>query len=151
SNQISGYCYDSAGNLLDAGPCNTPHTYTYDAENNLSSFGITNYTYDGDGRRVSKWTNQTKCVRNLTATSASAPNAVGGGCPIGYHAVTVRQYLPIYVYGGNSVPLSEVDPAHSQGTLLIPSTSVNYTFFAGRRIAKLGALGSEISGFAPNF
>jgi hypothetical protein len=40
NNRIDGYCYDSAGNLLDPGPCPTPpavHLYAYDAENRLTS------------------------------------------------------------------------------------------------------------------
>jgi RHS repeat-associated protein len=55
SNQISGFCYDQAGNLLAqaAPPCPSP-TYNYNAEGQLiSAVGVT-YTYDGDGRRVMK-------------------------------------------------------------------------------------------------
>jgi RHS repeat-associated protein len=54
-NQISGWCYDLAGNLQmeSASPCPSP-TYSYNAENQLiSTAGIT-YQYDGDGKRVSK-------------------------------------------------------------------------------------------------
>lgn len=57
SNRISGYCYDSAGNMLDPGSCPTgsnPHAYTYNAENQLTSAGGMTYTYDGDGKRVQK-------------------------------------------------------------------------------------------------
>ena len=58
-NQIVGYCYDPAGNLLDPDACpsgNTPHTYAYNAEGQMVSAlaGAYNYTYDGDGRRVEK-------------------------------------------------------------------------------------------------
>jgi RHS repeat-associated protein len=56
ANQISGFCYDAAGNLLAQSPppCPTP-TYVYNGENQLvsASPGIT-YLYDGDGRRVQK-------------------------------------------------------------------------------------------------
>jgi RHS repeat-associated protein len=55
NNQISGFCYDAAGNLLaqSAPPCPVP-TYTYNAENQMTlTAGIT-YTYDGDGKRVQK-------------------------------------------------------------------------------------------------
>jgi RHS repeat-associated protein len=143
NNQISGYCYDSAGNLLDPGPCNTPHMYTYDAENNLSSAGTTNYVYDGDGRRVWKWTYVTECVQNAHGT-----NPPRGTCRIGYHPVTVKQYVPNYVYGGNSAPLSEVTPGHCQGLVCFSSTAINYTFFAGHRIAKSYSL---TYGFGPDF
>jgi RHS repeat-associated protein len=56
SNQVSGYCYDSSGNLLDQGACPSSgaHTYTYNAESQLVSTAGLSYLYDGDGRRVSK-------------------------------------------------------------------------------------------------
>lgn len=55
SNQIVGFCYDAAGNLLaqSAPPCSSP-TYTYNAENELTSTAGVTYTYDGDGKRVEK-------------------------------------------------------------------------------------------------
>lgn len=57
ANQISGYTYDSAGNL-DTIPGTGGATYTYNAENQIttSSAGV-NYTYDGDGKRVEKSSN----------------------------------------------------------------------------------------------
>jgi RHS repeat-associated protein len=56
SNQISGYCYDGAGNLLVEGACpsSPPYTYTYDAEHHLTSTAGITYSYDGDGKRVYK-------------------------------------------------------------------------------------------------
>lgn len=56
NNQISGYTYDAAGNLITI-PGTGGSTYTYDAENELttSSAGA-NYIYDGDGKRVEKST-----------------------------------------------------------------------------------------------
>ena len=56
ANRISGYCYDSAGNLLDQTTCpaNPPHAYTYNAENQLTATAGVTYTYDGDGKRVQK-------------------------------------------------------------------------------------------------
>jgi RHS repeat-associated protein len=55
NNQISGFCYDSAGNLLaqSAPPCPVP-TYTYNAENQMTLTAGVTYTYDGDGKRVQK-------------------------------------------------------------------------------------------------
>jgi RHS repeat-associated protein len=54
-NQITGYCYDFAGNLLQQGPCpQPPYQYSYDAENRLYSTAGVSYTYDGDGKRVKK-------------------------------------------------------------------------------------------------
>jgi len=58
NNQVSGFCYDASGNLLDQTTCptgtNPPHTYNFDAESRLSSTAGTTYTYDGQGRRVQK-------------------------------------------------------------------------------------------------
>jgi RHS repeat-associated protein len=56
-NQISGYCYDKAGNLLGTSACpSLPYTptYTHDGENRLKAAGGVSYTYDGDGSRVKK-------------------------------------------------------------------------------------------------
>src|SRR5579875_599419 len=54
ANQISGYTYDSAGNLIDI-PGTGGATYTYNAAHEMttSSAGV-NYVYDGDGNRVEK-------------------------------------------------------------------------------------------------
>ena len=54
ANQISGYTYDAAGNL-DTIPGTGGATYTYNAENQLTTTtaGV-NYIYDGDGQRVEK-------------------------------------------------------------------------------------------------
>ncbi|MGA7218825.1 MAG: RHS repeat-associated core domain-containing protein [Candidatus Sulfotelmatobacter sp.] len=50
NNQLSGFTYDAAGNLIT----NSPSTYKYDGENRLSTTGGYNYYYDGDGNRVGK-------------------------------------------------------------------------------------------------
>jgi RHS repeat-associated protein len=57
-NQLNGYCYDAAGNLLLDSPCPsgsfTP-TYYYDAENQLYNPAATyTYWYDADGVRARK-------------------------------------------------------------------------------------------------
>ena len=50
-NQLVGYTYDIAGNVVNDGA----HTYTYDAENRIISVdGTTTYTYDADGQRIKK-------------------------------------------------------------------------------------------------
>ena len=53
-NQISGYCYDAAGNLIIQGACGPALVYQYDAENRMTSTAGVSYTYDGDGKRVQK-------------------------------------------------------------------------------------------------
>ena len=75
----SGYGYDSAGNLIAAPPTGT--TYSYDAENHLTSAGGMTYVYDGDGKRVEK----------------------ASGSPLVANK--------IYWYGSNTAPLIETDGA----------------------------------------
>lgn len=53
NNQLAGYTYDAAGNLINDGS----HTYTYDAEGHVVSVdggSTASYIYDGNGRRVRK-------------------------------------------------------------------------------------------------
>ncbi len=50
-NQLSGYSYDAAGNLLSDG---LGHGFTYDVENRIIATGGFTYVYDGDGKRVKK-------------------------------------------------------------------------------------------------
>jgi len=54
-NQITntGFTYDAAGNLTNAGS----GVYTYDAENRLTNAAGVTYSYDGDGKRVKKSSN----------------------------------------------------------------------------------------------
>jgi RHS repeat-associated protein len=57
SNQIGGYCYDAAGNLLDTQTCaqaGSNHLYTYDAEGRLIATAGMQYEYNAAGERVSK-------------------------------------------------------------------------------------------------
>ena len=51
ANRISGYSYDAAGNLLANGLGNT---FTWDANEMISSSNGTNYYYDAEGERVGK-------------------------------------------------------------------------------------------------
>jgi RHS repeat-associated protein len=51
ANRISGYSYDTAGNLLADGLGNT---YTWDANEMISSSNGTSYFYDAEGDRVGK-------------------------------------------------------------------------------------------------
>jgi RHS repeat-associated protein len=53
NNYIVGFCYDASGNLLAEAGC-PGTTYSYNAENQLTSTAGVNYTYDGDGKRVEK-------------------------------------------------------------------------------------------------
>ena len=51
SNQMFGYAYDTAGNLLADG---LGDTFTWDAESRLVSAAGATYTYDPLGQRVEK-------------------------------------------------------------------------------------------------
>jgi RHS repeat-associated protein len=71
TNQLSGYSYDNAGDLLYDGS----NTLTYDAEGHISTStssngGTTSYTYDGEGVRISKTIGgvETDFVRDLDGT-----------------------------------------------------------------------------------
>jgi RHS repeat-associated protein len=57
NNQIVGFCYDTAGNLLDEVGCPpSNHTFVYNAEGQLLYTAGYSYLYDGDGQRVAKCT-----------------------------------------------------------------------------------------------
>ena len=57
TNRLSGYGYDTSGNVINDGQGNT---FTYDAENHqtshINSSGTSNYIYDGEERRVKRVT-----------------------------------------------------------------------------------------------
>jgi RHS repeat-associated protein len=56
-NQLTAYCYDAAGNMLQTGVCPTGSftpTWAYDVENRLSSTAGYSYYYDADGARMEK-------------------------------------------------------------------------------------------------
>ena len=65
TNRVDGYCYDGAGNLLDASPSPCPGTgvkdqYYYDGFGNLLSPNYNSatpdsYTVDALGQRIAKW------------------------------------------------------------------------------------------------
>ncbi len=51
ANQLSGWVYDAAGNLLNNG---LGDVFTYDAEERISTMGGNTYVYDAEGSRVAK-------------------------------------------------------------------------------------------------
>jgi RHS repeat-associated protein len=80
-NQLTGFSYDAAGNMILNGA-----SYTYDAENHLISTSGMSYLYDGDGNRVEK------CTAGSTAgTCATSPTGT------------------LYWRGTGSDPLTETD------------------------------------------
>jgi RHS repeat-associated protein len=109
-NQLSGYCYDAAGNLILNAAC--PHgiltpTYTYDAENRLIATAGYSYIYDADGQRVEK------CQEGATP----------GTCATGTTTGT------LYWRGAGADPLTETD--------LAGSLQNHYIYFNGERVARL--------------
>jgi RHS repeat-associated protein len=84
NNQLSGYGYDSAGNMTSNGSA----SYVYDAENRLIATAGYSYVYDGDGQRVEK------CTQGATP----------GTCASGATGT-------LYWRGLSSDPLSETDLA----------------------------------------
>ncbi len=81
-NQISGYCYDAAGNLIIEGVCGPVLTYTYDAENRMTATAGVSYSYDGDGRRVMK--SNGKLYWNGTGSDALAETDLAGNNAMDY-------------------------------------------------------------------
>ena len=71
-NQIVGFCYDAAGNLLDEVGCPpSNHTFVYNAEGQLLYTAGYSYLYDGDGQRVAKCTStgqSSTCPTTSTGT-----------------------------------------------------------------------------------
>jgi RHS repeat-associated protein len=113
NNQLVGYGYDAAGNMILNG--STP--YVYDDENRLiwtSASSGYRYIYDGDGERVEK------CV---AATSTT-------GCP----TTSGTTYGTLYWRGLGSAPLSETD--------LAGNVTNTYIFFNGQRIARSDSAGA---------
>ena len=51
-NQLTGYGYDAAGNMMH--DLTSGMTYSYDQENRITGAGGYTYTYDSDGNRVKK-------------------------------------------------------------------------------------------------
>jgi RHS repeat-associated protein len=105
NNQLSGFGYDAAGNMTSNGVT----TYSYDAENRLTwtnAMSGSAYVYDGNGERVEK------CV---AATSGTA-------CPTSGTSGT------LYWKGTGSDALDESD--------LSGNAQEEYIFFNGQRIAR---------------
>jgi RHS repeat-associated protein len=108
-NQVSAFCYDTAGNVLAEAASQCPPAqgsgFTYNAENQLTFAGGTNYVYDGDGNRVEKYMLNTQ-------------NQI--------------VFQELYWYGGGSASLDETD-----GTGSTTNSAFNeYVFFDGARTAR---------------
>lgn len=103
TNRISGYSYDSAGNLLSDGV----HSYTYDAENKIAKVdSVAAYVYDGAEQRV----------RKLIGENLIFVYGIGGQLVAEYSGSS-GSLLKEYVYGANGL-LATIEPSaiNSNGT-----------------------------------
>ena len=99
SNQISGYTYDNAGNLVN----DTVHTYSYDAENRLiavDSGSTATYAYSADGQRVQRVASgvTTSYLRNrsgavIAETTAVCSPACGSAEYIYLNSELIGEYI----------------------------------------------------------
>lgn len=75
TNRMVGYGYDANGNLTSEPVIN--YSYTYDAENHLVGFsgnGTSSFGYDGNGLRAEKWEPTEQSHIPYSARVASLPN-----------------------------------------------------------------------------
>lgn len=111
-NQLNGFCYDAAGNLVLNTPCPQPPgtaitpTYYFDAENRIVWTSGYRYIYDGDGERVEK------CGVASATTACPASGTTG----------------TLYWRGTGSDTLAETD--------LGGNDEEEYLFFNGQRVAR---------------
>jgi len=157
-NQIVGNTYDTAGNLLTGLGLGS---YTYNAENQMTSTAGTNYTYDGDGKRVQKssgkiyWYGASGQVLDETDLTGSTTNGSfneyvffggqrlarrdGSGNTLYYfadHLGTSR----VIVQAGSTAPCYDADyyPFGGERPPLIATCSQNYKFTGKERDSESG-------------
>ena len=124
--------YDAAGNLILNAACGsgTP-TYSYDAENNLTSTAGVTYAYDGDGRRTWKSVPRTVCYCP-PPHGGPAFAALPGGCNSPCSSVTFQSPYKVYWYGATGNALDETDGSGSTNN----ASFREFVFFNGQRIAR---------------
>jgi RHS repeat-associated protein len=113
-----------------------------DAENHLSSTAGISYAYDGDGKRVAKFAYVSVCEVQSGASQPQTATPAAITCLPPKKRVTVAEPQNVYFYGQSSAPLEEVIETCNSSGQCTPSSSTEYVFFAGQRVAKL--LGSSI-------
>ncbi len=102
NNRISGWSYDSSGNLLNDGVNN----YTYDAEGRIKTVNSTNaYNYDGEGHRV----------RKLVGENTRFVYGIGGQLVAEFDGSS-GSLKKEYVYGGATLVTIEPTSINSNGT-----------------------------------
>ncbi|HEY3103764.1 MAG TPA: BPSL0067 family protein, partial [Pyrinomonadaceae bacterium] len=110
NNRISGWSYDSSGDLLNDGV----HAYAYDAEGKIKTVdAVTAYVYDGEGHRVKK----------LVGENTRFIYGVGGQLITEFDATT-GNLKKEYIYGGATVITIEPTAVNSNGTQYTTSDSL---------------------------
>lgn len=116
ANQISGFCYDAAGNLQDYKACPTngsPHLYSYYGDGKLKSpdSGITTYIYDAEGRRVIESTSNSSSssfdyIYNTNGTAMAITSYP-------QHSTAIHWLnFPVYGGGGRQLAIFGADTIH---------------------------------------
>jgi len=101
-NRITGWSYDSSGNLLNDGV----NSYAYDAEGRIKTVNsATAYTYDGGGQRI----------RKLVGENTRFVYGIGGELVAEFDG-TNGSLKKEYVYGGGTVATIEPTSLNSNGT-----------------------------------
>lgn len=77
NNQLVGYGYDAAGNMIH--DSTTGNNYTYDAENRIDGAGGLTYVYDADGNRVAKSNGSTGTIYWYMSPGVVAESDLSGG------------------------------------------------------------------------
>ena len=132
NNRISGWSYDTAGNLLSDGS----HSYTYDAENKIAKVdSVSAYIYDGEGQRV----------RKLLGESTRFVFGIGG-LLIAEFSATSGSLLKEYIYGVSGL-LATVEPTavNSNGTQYTTSDNLG----TPRVITKAGGIVASRHDYQP--
>ncbi|HKV27310.1 MAG TPA: RHS repeat-associated core domain-containing protein [Candidatus Acidoferrales bacterium] len=142
-NQVSGYTYDSAGNLLNDGQ----HTYSYDAENRITQVdggSTATYLYDALGHRVRK-TASGATLDNLFDLSGNIIAEVNAGA-----------WWAGYVYAGNQLTAEYensttyfIHPDHLSSIRLM--TGVNQSVYDSMDFLPFGEQESGGSGSSHKF
>jgi RHS repeat-associated protein len=147
NNQISGYSYDAAGNLLYDGQ----HSYTYNAENRITAVdggSTAAYVYDALGQRVSKTANGLESDYILDA-SGNIRTVFGDGCGTGCWAAgyTYANGGLISVYGNSTTYFASRD--HLGSTRLW--TSLNQSIYDSLDYLPFGEITSASTDPDPEF
>jgi RHS repeat-associated protein len=140
ANQISGFCYDAAGDLQDYGLCpqnGSAHLYSYYGDGKLKSpdSGITTYIYDAEGRRVIESTSSSSSnsfdylynTNGTTMAIASYPQQ-----PTAVHWLN----FPVYgadgrqraIFGAGTIHFDHVDWLHTLRVQTDASGAIFQTF-----------------------